>query len=119
VAKTARGQANAKVLGLLYSLVAAEIELDGRIPQPRLRTFAEAKAILKKEAASFLGEEWKLSPQLGALALQEFAKTGITEGAALTPQVRSNYVVFLRQLSSGFDLAAGIPQWTNPPPSAQ
>ena len=88
MARAAKGAPEAKALSLLYGMVANEIELDGRLLSPKLKTFADAKAILKKEAAAFLGS-MQLSPQVTELSVREFAKTGITEGAQLTPPVRN------------------------------
>jgi hypothetical protein len=119
-AKSSPGEA--KVLSLLYYMVAAEIELDGRLATPRLSTFRQANDILKKEKSAFLGMSpndplTAAFPAVTSLASTEFARTGIKEASPLTPAVRSNYVSFLRQLAQGFDLAAGVPLYSNLPPA--
>jgi hypothetical protein len=123
VARAAKGSpGEAKVLSLLYYMVAAEIELDGRLATPRLSTFKQANDILKKEKSAFLGMSpadplTAAFPAVTSLASTEFARTGIKENSPLTPAVRSNYVSFLRQLANGFDLAAGVPLYSNLPPA--
>jgi hypothetical protein len=123
VARAAKGSpGEAKVLSLLYAMVAAEIELDGRLAAPRLKSFKEANDILKKEKAAFLGMG-SGSPLTGsfpavtAIAGREFARTGIKDDSPLTPAVRGNYITFLRQLSNGFDMAAGVPMYNEQPPA--
>lgn len=105
VARAAIGKGDPKAWSLLYSMVATEIELDGRLASPKLKTFKDAGEILKKEKSSFLGEA-KLSTQISSLASAEFARTGIKIDSQLSSAVRENYVVYLRQLASGFEQAA-------------